>query len=193
MIGKGGCEIDSIERILEDASESPAEYFDCGDERMCAKCPARESYDSCKNAQKNDLINRAHAMFERQLPEGVEWPRFEDGGLVEIGDEVELDDGEAEKVLQVFLGCDGYTLYCETHEDFHAYGERVKRLERDTQVKIDADAGKTACEYFGWVGKRCEDDDVKCPAFLIGGRCSEVMTRDLLRRQRELCGREVAR
>lgn len=37
---------------------------------------------------------------KRQLPEGIEWPRFEDGELVNFGDEIQ-HDGEAKEVSKV--------------------------------------------------------------------------------------------
>ena len=56
----------------------------------------------------------------------------------------------------------------------------------DSQERIDADAKKTACEYFGRSGKSC----IGCPA--DGGTtttsCMKRQMSDLLRRQRELDG-----
>lgn len=179
---------DSIERILEDASKAPLAYWNCKDHE-CSNCPSRAVNAECTMANRIDLVNRTRALCGHQLPEGVEWPRFEDGELVEIGDEAEFPDGKTEKVLQVFIGRDGYTLYGETEEEFYEYGTPVKRPEHDTQAKIDDDAGKGACEYFGWHQKQCEDDG-GCPAFLIDN-CKTAMIRDLLRRQRELCEREA--
>lgn len=178
---------DSIERVLDDASKAPLAYWNCKDHE-CSNCPSIAVNAECAMAQRIDLVNRTRALFKRQLPEGVEWPRFEDGELVRIGDEVEFHDGEIEKVLQVFTGCDGYTLYGETKEEFSEYGTPVDRPEpEDTQEKIDADAEKDFCVYFGWGGKQC-DDDGGCPAFAVGD-CRSIMIRDLLRRQRELCER----
>ena len=181
---------DSIERIREDAEKHYTDYWGC-EGRRCDECRANVVHEDCVTAKYIDLLDRAmRFMDERQLPEGVEWPRFEDGELVKIGDEVEFHDGEIEKVLQVFTGCDGYTLYGETKEEFSEYGTPVDRPEpEDTQEKIDADAEKDFCVYFGWGGKQC-DDDGGCPAFAVGD-CRSIMIRDLLRRQRELCEREA--
>ena len=177
---------DSIERVLEDVSKYPLDYWNCKDHE-CSNCPSKLISNSCRIAHRIDLVNRTRALFERQLPEGVEWPRFEDGELVQIGDEAEFFDGEIEKVLQVFIGRDGYTLYGETKEEFYGYGTPIKRPEHDTQEKIDADARKSACEYFGWEHARCDE----CPASSVDDTCDVVMIRDLLRRQRELCEREA--
>lgn len=67
---------------------------------------------------------------ERALPEGVEWPRFEDGELVKIGDDVEYK-GETMRVYLATLDSDGWVLWC-SREGIDgrlsgSYGERVKR------------------------------------------------------------------
>ena len=62
----------------------------------------------------------------------------------------------------------------------------VKPEPPDSQERIDADARKGACEYFGHSGKSC----IGCPA--DGGTtpapCTRIQMSDLLRRQRELDG-----
>lgn len=180
---------DSIERILEDARKNNIDYWECDVRKTCVSCPSKAIDGSCEAAQSIDLVKRTRALFERQLPEGVEWPRFEDGELVRIGDEVEFHDGEIEKVLQVFIGCDGYTLYGETKEEFSEYGTPVDRPEpEDTQEKIDADAEKSFCEYFGHGSGICKEGGV-CEAHGSSEPCRALMIRDLLRRQRELCER----
>ena len=67
---------------------------------------------------------------ERALPDGMEWPRFEDGGLVKVGDEVEYK-GETMRVYLATLDADGWALWC-SREGIDgrlsgSYGERVKR------------------------------------------------------------------
>lgn len=67
---------------------------------------------------------------ERALPEGMEWPRFEDGGLVGIGDELEFE-GKTMLVCDATLYADGWEFWCD-REDMNcrlhgSYGERVKR------------------------------------------------------------------
>jgi hypothetical protein len=58
-------------------------------------------------------------------------------------------------------------------------------LLADTQEKIDADAGKKPCEYFGT--RKC----IECPASdKPSSSCEKEMTLDLLRRQRELDARK---
>ena len=48
-------------------------------------------------------------LAEPQLPEGIEWPRFEDGGLVSIGDEVD-GDGDTLTVRSVEFYGDRYCI-----------------------------------------------------------------------------------
>lgn len=67
---------------------------------------------------------------ERALPEGMEWPRFDDGELVKAGDEVEFK-GETMRVYLATLDADGWALWC-SREGIDgrlsgSYGERVKR------------------------------------------------------------------
>lgn len=77
---------------------------------------------------------------ERALPEGIEWPRFEDGGLVNVGSEVELE-GETMLVFEVALDADGWALWCENDgldgRLRGSYGERVERPERPEVLDAD--------------------------------------------------------
>lgn len=71
-----------------------------------------------------------HIDTERALPEGIEWPRFEDGELVKVDDEVEFE-GETMRVHLATFEADGWALWC-SREGIDgrlsgAYGERVKR------------------------------------------------------------------
>lgn len=59
--------------------------------------------------------------------------------------------------------------------------ESITHTPPDTQERIDRDVHKDECEYFDHVGN-CRG----CPANAPGESCIEAMTRDLLRRQREL-------
>lgn len=59
----------------------------------------------------------------------------------------------------------------------------------DTQELIDADSWKHPCDYFGRAYGDCHADG-GCPALRDKGGCSTAMTRDLLRRQLELCRRK---
>ena len=71
------------------------------------------------------------ALDRRLMPEGMEWPRFEDREPVRIGDEVDRGDGIGASVDKAVF--DGYQwrLYdrygCEINEVMMEPGERIKR------------------------------------------------------------------
>ncbi|WP_419063697.1 hypothetical protein [Ellagibacter isourolithinifaciens] len=69
--------------------------FCCDDVEMCNKCRVKAM---------RVIADRIDA--ERALPEGVEWPRFEDGGLVRIGDELEFE-GKTMLVCDATFYADG--------------------------------------------------------------------------------------
>lgn len=76
---------------------------------------------------------------EPQLPDGIEWPRFEDGGLVRIGDELEFE-GKTMLVCDATFYADGWALWCDREDMsgrlYGKYGERVKRPAPEV---LDAD------------------------------------------------------
>lgn len=83
-------------------------------------------------------------------------------------------------------------------DQIHGYPkpEQVTHREPDTQERINADALKDVYEYWGCTGTGCS----QCPAFVDGKKpkerygvifCGDAMRLDLLRRQRELDGRDA--
>ncbi len=96
---------------------------------------------------------------ERALPEGIEWPRFEDGELVKIGDEVEFE-GEAGIVACIRFELLGWSITLNHNLDLSylsgAFGERVKR---PTPKVLDADGapievGDTVWTTYGYSHQR---------------------------------------
>lgn len=69
--------------------------IDCKHERTCRDCIAK---------MMTAIADRIDA--ERALPEGMEWPRFEDGELVRIGDELEFE-GKTMLVCDATFYADG--------------------------------------------------------------------------------------
>lgn len=67
---------------------------------------------------------------ERALPEGIEWPRFEYGELVKVGDEVEFE-GEAWEVDAICFDREEWSMALSRNLDISrmsgSYDERVKR------------------------------------------------------------------
>lgn len=71
--------------------------------------------------------------------------------------------------------------------EFFEAGHELTHREPDSQERIDADVPKTVCKYFGASGKPCDE----CPIHGSKIGCSNEKMRDLLRRQRELDGRDA--
>ena len=86
-----------------------------------------------------DRIDADRIDAERALPEGVEWPRFEDGGLVRIGDELEFE-GKTMLVGDAIFYADGWALWCD-REDMNGrlYGKYGERVKRPAPEVLDAD------------------------------------------------------
>lgn len=113
----------NVDRIALALTDVPARC-----DGLCGDC-TETWYKKLANAIEAEL----KASKPSQLPEGIEWPRFEDGELVRFGDRFVDRDGVAKKVTdvhfyedKVFVGpCDRYK-----------YGEPVKRPEREV---LDAD------------------------------------------------------
>ena len=100
----------------------------CEHERTCRDCITK---------MMTDIADRIEA--DRELPEGIEWPRFEDGELVKVGDELEFE-GKTMLVCDATFYADGWALWC-SREGIDgrlsgSYGERVKR---PTPKVLDAD------------------------------------------------------
>lgn len=100
-------------------------------------------------------------MSDKQLPDGIEWPRYEDGAPIAIGDEVYLPiSGRIEHVKFIQFSST-YASY--TTEEGHVWeGSRGKRahrppvLDKDgTEIKVgdtvwqEADGTKLRVIYFG--------------------------------------------
>lgn len=65
----------------------------------------------------------------RIMPEGMEWPRFEDGEPVRLGEHWEEDgfDESVTRIGSIEFADDGVRFENEYNEVFYRYGERVKR------------------------------------------------------------------
>lgn len=107
-----------------------AEVFgiDCKHEKTCRDCIAK---------MMTAIADRIDA--ERALPEGIEWPRFEDGGLVRIGDELEFE-GKTMLVCDATFYADDWAFWCD-REDMSGrlYGKYGERVKRPTPEVLDAD------------------------------------------------------
>lgn len=76
---------------------------------------------------------------ERVLLDSIDWPRFEDGEVVKVGDEVEYG-GEAMRVRSVTFVANGWSLRCERRGvDGVLYGLFGERVKRPAPKVLDAD------------------------------------------------------
>ena len=130
-------------------------------------------------------------LLARLMPEGMEWlveawPRYEDGKPLRIGDVV--SDVEVRSV--VFR--DGGILLSDCTSvpgwgTWRSYKEPIKRPVADTWERLEEDAEKDPCDYFGFDG---EETCGKCPA--SGKNCEQTMARDLVRRAKALSERDAS-
>lgn len=124
------------------------------------------------------------------------WPKFEDGEYVRIGDAVGLVDDD-ETLYQVHIGETGYSLYTETHDEWHDSGDAVKRpAPKDSWERLEADAAKGVCEYAEAERKPGTIDAHTCcgcrfDEYGDGPTCEKQMVLDIIRRAKALAGVEV--
>lgn len=88
-------------------------------------------YETCRSCVTKTMMVIADRIdAERALPEGIEWPRFEDGELVRIGDEVEYG-GKALEVDAICFDREEWSMALRRNLDISrmsgSYDERVKR------------------------------------------------------------------
>ena len=117
----------------------------CEHERTCRDCITK---------MMTDIADRIDA--ERALPEGVEWPRFEDGGLVKIGDEVEAEDeDEVGKVAYIEFEAREWIagLHVGEYDVTHIKGEYGERVKRPTPKVLDADGAPIEVGDTVWCGE----------------------------------------
>ena len=107
------------------------------------KCQEMHTCGSCILAMFAAIADRIDA--ERSLPEGVEWPRFEDGELVKVGDTVGSDEPFTAKEIAFeperwLIKASSRSAYGYFHG---AFGDPVKRPtpERpDSWERLEEDA-----------------------------------------------------
>lgn len=145
----------------------------CGDYDGCADCI------STSLAIIADRIEREREELDKRLmPEGMEWPRFEDGEKVKFGDEFAWGIRKR-KCTATKLGSEGFALLDKSigNSAWHGYSytERVKRPEpevlaadglpiREGETVYSIHDGKRATvkSLFGNIGLQMESDDGDC-------------------------------
>lgn len=122
--------IDECEASGTRSCPAIAEAFgiDCKHERTCRDCLLK---------MMTAIADRIDA--ERALPDGMERPRFEDGGLVRIGDELEFE-GKTMLACDATFYADGWALWYD-REDMSGrlYGKYGERVKRPTPKVLDVD------------------------------------------------------
>lgn len=104
-----------------------------------------------------DLATENAELRRRTMPEGVEWPRYEDGEPVLIGGEFMGKDGKTYTAKQIqFIGkCFSLYDFCDRKPQFNAfYGERVKRPAPKV-LDVDGAEIREKCDVW-WI---CEGDE----------------------------------
>lgn len=122
---------------------------------------------------------------KRLVPEGLEWPTYDDGNPVNIGDKIELCDGDTAFVKAIKIMKEGILLcYDNWTDEMYLRGEHPKRAEKDSWEKLEEDANKTTCQYFGMKEGYCDE----CQ----GGEtdCETLVFKDIVRRAKKLAGIE---
>ena len=126
--------IRAIANGLEGGSDAPA----AGDEGQTATDAHADGNEAAEAARTPSIevlrwINEQggiEAVKARLMPEGCEWPRYEDGGPVRIGGEFMGKDGKTYTAKQIqFIGkCFSLFDFCDRKPQFSGfYGERVRR------------------------------------------------------------------
>lgn len=145
----------------------------CGDHESCSECVGASL------ATIADRIEREREELDKRLmPEGMEWPRFEDGEKVKLGDEFAWGIRKR-KCTATKLGSEGFALLDKSigNSAWHGYSytERVKRPEpevlaadgepiREGETVYSIHDGKRATvkSLFGNIGLQMESDDGDC-------------------------------
>lgn len=117
-------------------------------------------YETCRSCVTKTMMVIADRIdAERALPEGIEWPRFEDGELVRFGDEVEWDS-DVMRVGSVWLHREGWGLHVSsTGVEGTFRGEYGEPVKRPTPKVLGADGapidvGDTVWTTYGYSHQR---------------------------------------
>ena len=161
--------------------------------RLVAEVARRLGYrPDCEDCEPDELLD---ALDERLMPEGMEWPRFEDDAPVRIGDEALDRDGNVQQVGHIDFFEATYAL-CRIYGDTFLqplHGQRVRRpalddytdslerFEADCDAISEAEADEGA--LYAALGDYCARRG------LSGDDHISLVARDLARRARALEGR----
>ena len=135
-----------------------------------------------------DLTLRTSEMLLRPVVKVLD----ADGVEIKVGDEVwGVEDGEGPWTVE---SISGEHVTCVSHESkWHRYARCSAYTHRrpeppDSWERVEADAAKSVCGYFGKEGKSCRTE-TECPA-RNSDSCSKFKAKDLVRRCKKLAGVE---
>ena len=138
-------------------------------------------------------IGQLRQIADRIENEYMELPKDADGVPCRIGDHVRLGEtcGRIKEMLLFERGGARWEIYLTTLDDSVSADSlrHAKPEPPDSQERIDEDAGKGPCEYFGHDEMSCNEGG-KCRAASSHDGCYIYQRLDLLRRQREIDGRK---
>lgn len=153
-----------------------------------------------KDAEDGDWDTSMYAMrpLKRPSPEVLD----ADGVEIKVGDTVwfrSLSTGDRMRKATVTgfgehsLGLDGplATLKDEAGRTWHIDPKKITHVQPDSWERFVEDMQKSACAYFGYQHKECDEGD-GCPA-RVALDCSNRKMADLIRRAKALAGAEAGR
>lgn len=134
----------------------------------------------------NNACNHLHLAIGERVKRHVPEAMDADGVEIEVGDTMWTLDGLEGVVTKVEDGA-AYIAY----ESDYAQREEAANLTHarpDSWERLEEDASKEPCFYFGFDDKPCSDG-AGCPANKLGD-CSKFKAADLIRRAKKLAGVE---
>lgn len=133
---------------------------------------------------------------DRLMPEGMAWPRFEDGERLHLGDFVQFEDRRF-KADSVTFGIDKTVMIKDWVADRGGVWRneswlRVNRLKpSDTWENLEVDAGKLSCDYWNCPNGSCEAcrtliEGKKPRDFYCVSNCTKAQKHDIVARAKRL-------
>lgn len=111
-----------------------------------------------------------------------------DGVEIKVGDTVWHEDGSEQLVEEM----NRYGVRCFDGDKRRTFNPKYLTNTRpDSWERLEEDASKEPCSYFGYEDKLC-GDGAGCPANKLGN-CSKLKAADLVRRAKALAGAEAGR
>lgn len=127
------------------------------------------------------------SLESRLMPEGMMWPRFEDGEPVKVGDEFERH-GETVRIVAIHYAASScYLNEAGGRQYYYDAPLKCSEPKHETMQDVIDDCGKTYYEYWKCRHATCSE----CPSPIEGKKpfkyynvdyCREAQTRDIKRR-----------